>query len=260
MNFKTLLTASTVLALSSNVLAQSALYNDGGAYQGAMPVGILVSDTLRSALQTAQLGAECAGETTTACMPSISTIELASIAVTNGTQTWDQFGLPALPAGAQNAGNVVTLCGSPSVDDTTSSAAGATRVAMAEIGMGCSNGASPTSNYNTVMSNFTTLSDMATCTAAAVAFETNTVGFAPLSDTLTSGFSFVKFNGSAPELANLMNGDYSMFGDVHGAALAGMASAGPDTPRHKVNRTESSDICAPADQTNGADLSSQFNL
>ena len=257
MNLKTLLTASTVLALSSNVLAQSALYNSGvGAYQGAMPVGILVSDSLKDALQTAQLGAACSGEATTACMPSISTIELASLAVTNGTQTWDQFGLPEFAPGPAQAGNVVTLCGLPTVDDTTSSAAGATRVAMAEIGMGCSAGAFPAGNFNPAMSGFTNQSDMAACTATAAGFGTNTVGFASLSDQVPSGFSFVKFNGSAPELANLLNGDYSMFGDLHGDALVGMAAAGPDTPRHKVNRTESSDICAPADQTNGADLSS----
>ena len=257
MKFKNLLAASAVLALSSNVLAQSALYNNGaGAYQGAMPVGIIVNDTLKSALQTAQLGAECAGETTTACMPSISTIELASIAVTNGTQGWDSFGLPAFDPGAAQAGNIVTVCGSPLVDDTSSSAAGATRVAMAEIGMGCSGGSFPADNFNPVMSGFTTQSDMATCTGTASLYGTNTVGFASLSDTMPAGFSFVKFNGSAPELANLLNGDYSMFGDVHGAPLAGMAPAGPATPRHKVNRSDASDICAPADQTSGADLSS----
>jgi hypothetical protein len=257
MKFKNLLAATAVLALSSNVLAQSALYDTGvGGYQGAMPVGIIVSDTLKSALQSAQLGAECAGEASTDCMPSISTIELASIAVTNGTQTWDQFGLPAFAAGAVGASNVVTVCGSPVIDDTSSSAAGATRVAMAEIGMGCSNGSFPADNFNPAMSGFTTQSEMAACTTTAVGFETNTVGFASLSDTMPSGFSFVKFNGSAPELVNLLNGDYSMFGDVHGAALAGMAPSGADVPRHKVNRTESSDICAPADQTNGADLSS----
>lgn len=257
MKFKNLLAASAVLALSSNVLAQSALYNNGvGAYQGAMPVGIIVSDTLKSALQTAQLGAECAGEATTACMPSISTIELASLAVTNGTQTWDQFGLPAFDPGPAQAGNVVTLCGSPDSDDNGASAAGATRVAMAEIGMGCSNGSFPTSNYNTLMGNFTNQASMATCTVAAAGFGTNTVGFASLSDTMPSGFSFVKFNGSAPQLSNLLNGDYSMFGDVHGAALAGMAAEGADVPRHKVNRSDNSDICAPADQSTGADLSS----
>ena len=46
------------------------------------------------------------------------------------------------------------------------------------------------------------------------------IAFAARSEALPAGFSFVKFDGSAPELENLLAGDYHMFGDVHGDAIA----------------------------------------
>ena len=85
------LIAATVAVLSDSASADSVLYNDGNAYVGAVPVGIIVNDGLRDALQTAQLGGDCTGESTAACMPNLNSIEVASLISTNGTQTWDQL-------------------------------------------------------------------------------------------------------------------------------------------------------------------------
>ena len=257
MKLQSLLSVTAAFVLSSSAIAENALYDKGEAYVGAMPVSIIVSDVLRNALQKAQLGDGCEGVETTACMPSLSSIELMSLVNTGAfTDTYDQFGIDALPAGGNAAGNVVAVCGLPTVDDTTASLAGATRVAMAAIGVGCSS-ASPATNFSQVMGNFSNQSQVGACTAMSNAIEGNAIGFASLSDTLTSGYSNIKFNGSAPSLENLLAGDYTMFGDVHADnsfSSPHLAAAGGSTPQHKVNRGNSSSLCAAADVSNPVDI------
>ena len=251
------LIAATVAVLSASASADSVLYNDGNAYVGAVPVGIIVNDGLRDALQTAQLGASCAGEATSACMPNLNSIEVASIISTNGTQVWADFGLPAF-ADASGYSNLVLTCGSPLGDDPSAVAKGATQVAVNEVGMGCSAGSFPTSKYNQVISSFVDQSDVAACVAVAAGVAGNLVSFAARSETLPAGFSFVKFDGSAPELANLLTGDYHMFGDVHGDAIASPHFAAAGTagiPRHMLNLTAATDNCAPGVTTTGVDIS-----
>jgi len=249
------LIAATVAVLSASASADSVLYNDGNAYVGAVPVGIIVNDGLRDALQTSQLGGDCAGESTTACQPNLNSIEVASLVSTNGTQQWPDFGLPAF---AEVAGysNLVLTCGSPFGDDPSAAAKGATQVAVNEVGMGCSAGAFPTSKYNQVISAFTDQSDVAGCVAVAGSVSANVIAFAARSETLPAGFSFVKFDGSAPELANLLAGDYHMFGDVHGDAIASphFAAAGAGVPRHMLNLTATTDNCAPGVTTTGVNI------
>ncbi|MAV75346.1 MAG: hypothetical protein CL691_01820 [Cellvibrionales bacterium] len=255
------LIAASVAILSASASADSVLYNDGNAYVGAVPVGIIVNDSLRDALQEAQFPGEagaasdCAGETTAACMPNLNSIEVASIISTNGTQNWDDFGLPAFPA-ASIYSNLVLTCGSPLGDDPAATAKGATQVAVNEVGMGCSAGAFPTSKYNQVISAFVDQSNVNACVAVAASVSANLVSFAARSETLPAGFSFVKFDGSAPELANLLKGDYHMFGDVHGDAIASphFAAAGAGVPRHMLNLTATTDNCAPGVTTTGVDL------
>lgn len=247
MKLHSIVAATVAVALSASSIADSVLYNDGNTYQGAVPVGIIVNDSLRDALQKAQLGDDCEGESTTACMPSLSAIELASIITTNGSQSWDQYGLESFALGAANFGNTVLTCGSPDVDDASATAKGATQVAANEVGMGCSGGALPYSKYNTVISGYTSQSDVAACTSIVSAYGLNLVSFAARSEALPSGFSFTKYNGTAPELVNLLSGDYSMFGDVHGDSIASphFATAGANVPQHKLNLTGISANCGP---------------
>jgi hypothetical protein len=252
MKIKSLFAATAAVIMSSSALADSYLYPVAGeTYQGVVPVGIIVNDSLKSALQTAQLGAECAGEATTACMPSLSSVELASIISTNGGQNWDDFGLPAFAGGAAGYGNIVLTCGHPDTDDASAAVKGATKVATQEVGMGCSGGSFPTSKYNTVIGFATTQSDVTACTGIAAPYGLNLVSFAAASETLPSGFSMVKFNGTAPDIANVLSGDYSMFGDVHGDAISSpqFAAAGAGVPQHKLNLTSTSDSCAPGSAT-----------
>ena len=247
MKLRSIVTATVAVALSASSIADSVLYNDGNAYQGAVPVGIIVNDSLRNALQKAQLGDDCEGESTAACMPNLNAIEVASIITTNGSQTWDQYGLPAFDAGAAGFGNAVLTCGSPTADDASATAKGATQVAVNEVGMGCSGGALPYAKYNTVISGYVSQSDVAACTSIVGAYGLNLVSFAARSEALPAGFSFTKYNGTAPELANLLSGDYSMFGDVHGDAIASphFAAAGANVPQHKLNLTGTSADCGP---------------
>lgn len=218
MKLKNLAILSAAVVLSASASAQSYLYNNGGTYQGAVPVGIIVNDSLRDSLQTEQLGVDCAGESTAACMPSLSSIELASLITTNGSNLWSDYGLPAFPGGPAGFGNIVLTCGSPTIDDPNASAIGATKVAANEVGMGCS-ASLPYGKYNTITDAYSNQADMADCTNLVSAFAVNVLGFAARSETLPSGFSFTKFNGTAPELANLLTGEYLMFGDVHGDAI-----------------------------------------
>ena len=250
------LIAATVAVLSASASADSVLYNDGNAYVGAVPVGIIVNDGLRDALQTAQLGGDCSGESTAACMPNLNSIEVASLISTNGTQTWDQFGIPTFPAGGAGYGNIVLTCGNPLTDDPSAVAKGATQVAVNEVGMGCSAGAFPTTKYNSVTGAFSNQADVNECTGLASAFGVSMIAFAARSETLPAGFSFVKFDGSAPELENLLAGDYHMFGDVHGDAIASphFAAASAGVPRHMLNLTATTDNCAPGVTTTGVNI------
>lgn len=247
MKLHSIVVATVAVALSASSIADSVLYNDGNTYQGAVPVGIIVNDSLRNALQLAQFGVDCEGESTATCMPNLNAIELASIITTNGSQSWDQYGLPAFAAGGAGFGNTVLTCGSPDVDDASATAKGATQVAVNEVGMGCSGGALPYSKYNTVISGYVSQSDVAACTGIVSAYGLNLVSFAARTETLPAGFSFTKYNGTAPELANLLNGNYSMFGDVHGDAIASphFAAAGANVPQHKLNLTGTSADCGP---------------
>jgi hypothetical protein len=250
------LIAATVAVLSASASADSVLYNDGNAYVGAVPVGIIVNDSLRNALQTAQLGGDCSGEATTACMPNLNSIEVASLISTNGTQSWDAFGVPAFPAGVAGYGNVVLTCGSPLADDPSATAKGATQVAVNEVGMGCSGGSFPTSKYNAITAAFANQADVNACAGLVSAYGVNMVAFAARSETLPSGFSFVKFDGAAPELANLLAGDYHMFGDVHGDAISSphFAAAAAGVPSHMLNLTAATDNCAPGVTTTGVNI------
>jgi hypothetical protein len=248
MKLKTITAIATTALLSAAASADSYLYPVAGeAYVGTVPVGIIVNDSLKSALQTAQLGAECAGESTTACMPSLTSVEVASLITTDGTQGWDNFGLPAFPAGAAAQGNTVLVCGRPDADDPSTTAKGATLVATSEVGMGCSGGALPVSKYNSFIGAFVPQANTATCTSITAAYGLNIMSFAAATETLPAGYSFVKFNGSAPSIDNVIAGDYTMIGDVHGDPLSGAdyASAGA-APQHKLNLTSTSDVCAPA--------------
>jgi hypothetical protein len=259
MKLQSLLSVTAAFVLSSSAIAENALYNKGEPYVGAMPVAIIVSDALRNSLQLAQnLGASCVGSETTACKPSISSIEIMSLVNTGSpTDTYDQFGIGALPAGAAGAGNIVAICGLPSVDDTTASLAGATKVAMAAIGVGCST-ASPDTNFSTLMGNYSNQSQVGACTSMSNTIGGNAIAFAALSDTLTSGYSNVKFNGTAPSLTNLLSGDYTMFGDVHASGFSSphLAAAGDSTPQHKANRGSTSSLCAAADVIDPINLGS----
>lgn len=248
MKLKTITAIATTALLSAATSADSYLYPVAGeAYVGTVPVGIIVNDSLKSALQTAQLGAECAGESTTACMPSLTSVEVASLITTDGNQGWDDFGLPAFADGAAAQGNTVLVCGRPDQDDASATAKGATLVATSEVGMGCSGGALPVSKYNSFIGAFVSQSDTSICTSITDAYGLNIVSFAAATETLPSGYSFVKFNGSAPSIDNVIAGDYTMIGDVHGDALSGAdyAAAG-SAPQHKLNLTSTSDVCAPA--------------
>ena len=249
MKLQSLLSVTAAFVLSTNAFAENALYNKGEPYVGAMPVSIIVSDALRNSLQKSQLGDACEGSNTTACKPTLSSIELMGLVNTGSpSDTYDQFSIEALPAGSFSAGNIIAICGLPSVDDTSASLAGATKVAMAAIGVGCSD-SSPTSNFSTLMGNYANQSLVGACTAQPNAIGGNSIGFAALSDTLTSGYSNIKFNGTAPSLDNLMSGDYTMFGDVHasGFSSAHLAPASDSTPQHKSNRGSNSALCAAAD-------------
>jgi len=248
--------AATVAVVSASASADSVLYNDGNAYVGAVPVGIIVNDALRDQLQTAQLGGDCAGESTAACMPNLNSIEVASLITTNGTQTWDQFGIAGFDPGASTFGNTVLTCGSPLADDPSAAAKGATQVAVNEVGMGCSGGNLPYAKYNQLTSGFVSIADVNACTGLVGLYGVNLISFAARSETLPSGFSFVKFDGSAPELANLLTGDYHMFGDVHGDAIASphFAAGGANVPRHMINLTANSDDCAPGITTSGVNI------
>jgi hypothetical protein len=250
------LIVATAAILSVSASADSVLYNDGNTYVGAVPVGIIVNDGLRNALQTAQLGGDCSGETTTACMPNLNSIEVASLISTNGTQQWNQFGIPAFAAGGAGYGNIVLTCGNPLSDDQTATAKGATKVAVNEVGMGCSGGSFPTTKYNTVTGAFADQSDVNACAALVGLYDVNIVAFSARTEALPSGFSFVKFDGSAPELSNLLNGDYHMFGDVHGDTIASphFAAAGAGVPRHMLNLTATTDNCAPGVTTTGVNI------
>lgn len=93
MKLTSLLAATAAVIFAGNVAAQatsgsSLNETSGGTYLGALPVGIVATTKLRDALQGLQLDAACIGEDSKACMPSISTVELASLLQAGFGEEW----------------------------------------------------------------------------------------------------------------------------------------------------------------------------
>lgn len=249
-----------------------ALYNDGSTYQGAMPVAVVASTALVGALQTAQnltdsAGAACtAADTSIGCMPQISSLEMASILSADASMNWAALGVAGLTEADHLANQTalpssefwefgaagVYVCGDPRVDDADATFKGATKVAAAHVGMGCSNGAASPDRINSAYAD-NAFDDQTTVSGC---METNAyslnkngwagIGFVGLGDGAPANTGFLKMDGSAPTISEFMAGNYSMFGDVHAATApggSGFVAASATTPKHNVLGGSLSSLC-----------------
>ena len=220
MKLKTLLVATAAVVFAGNVAAQatsgSSLNETGGAYLGALPVGIVANPGLRDALQAAQLDAACVGNDSKTCMPSISTVELSSIIQGAFGQEWNNYGIGAFGAGAIAS---AAVCGTIASDE-------ATRVGARHIGVGCTD-ANPDGGFNGVAA-LLGLPQASTvgCLTGAEGAGAGAIGFAT-ADSVDASYRFVKLDGESPDLANFIAGNYAMFADVHGGSLTGATTAQP---------------------------------
>lgn len=222
MKLKTIIAATAAIALAGQVAAQatsgsSLNESGGGAYLGALPVGIVASPSLRDALQALQgLGASCVGDDSKACMPSISTVELASLVQGGFGQEWGTYGLSAFGTGAVAS---AAVCGTIAGDE-------AARAGARHVGVGCST-ANPEAAYNGVASLLgLPQANTATCMQYAEGAGAGAIGFAT-ADSTNANYRFVKLDGESPDLVNFIAGNYAMFADVHGGSLTGVNTAQP---------------------------------
>jgi hypothetical protein len=219
MKFKTIVAATAAIVFAGNVAAQATANSSlnesgGGDYLGALPVGIVANPLLRDALQGLQLDASCVGEDTKACMPSISTIELASLMQNAFGDEWGNYQVDAFGTG-QLASAVV--CGALTDE--------ATRVAARHVGIGCT-ASNPEGGFTSVASTFQFAADAASCLNTVTTFTAGGIGFAT-ADSQSAAYKFIKLDGESPDLANFIAGNYAMFADVHGGSLTGNNTAQP---------------------------------
>jgi len=222
MKLTSLLAATAAVIFAGNVAAQatsgsSLNETSGGTYLGALPVGIVATTQLRDALQGLQLDAACIGEDSKACMPSISTVELASLLQAGFGEEWGaNYGVEAFTTGAVAS---TVVCGTIASDE-------AARVAARHVGIGCSS-SNPESAYNSIGALLSLpVTDTASCMSVSDANSVGAIGFAT-ADTQNAAYSFVKLDGQSPDLANFQAGNYAMFADVHGGSLTGAITAQP---------------------------------
>lgn len=207
----------------------------GGSYAGAMPVGIVANPLLRDALQAAQLDAACVGNDSYDCMPSISSIELATLVATGFGDEWGvNYGLTAFGTGAVATPIVCEV--SPSGLQSH-----AARVAARHLRYGCFP-SNPDGLLSSVASLFGLSTDLESCMSEVEnTFSAGAIGFAP-ADAQSPHYRFIKLDREAPDLATFIAGNYPMFGDIHGTqlpntttqpwGLAGSVPKGPGTPMH----------------------------
>jgi len=221
MNLKTIVAATAAVVFAGNVAAQatsgsSLNETSGGSYLGALPIGIVVNPSLRDALQLLQLDSSCEGVDTKACMPSISTVELASILQGGFGQEWSTYGVSIYEPGAVAS---AAVCGTIAGDE-------ATRVGARHVGIGCTT-ANPDAQFNGVagllgLPQGNTIS----CLAGAQGAGAGAIGFAT-ADSADASYRFIKLDGQSPDLANFIAGNYAMFADVHGGSLTDATTAQP---------------------------------
>lgn len=259
MKLKTIVAATAAVVFAGNVAAQatsgSSLNSSGGGnYIGALPVGVVVNPSLRDALQGLQLDSACIGEDTKACMPSISTIELASIIQGGFGEKWGNYGVVDFGDGDFST---AVVCGTIAGNE-------AVRVAARHVGVGCST-ANPEAAFNAVGAAFQLdqlpTADCMTGIENAVA---GAVGFVTADTAPNSAYKFVKLDGQSPDLANFASGNYAMFADLHGGSLTGAETTHPfgttgaiaaasNPPMHASSGNyNNSNECAPGRLRNGA--------
>lgn len=221
MKLRLLVAATAAVVFTANVAAQATSGSSlnetgGGAYLGALPVGIVANPLLRDALQAAQLDAACVGNDSKTCMPSMSTVELASLMQGSFGQEWGtNYGITAFGTGTLAS---TVVCGTIAGDEPT-------RVAARHIGMGCNN-ANPEALFSGIAAAFGITGDAAACLATTEGFAAGGVGFAT-ADSSDPAYRFIKLDGESPDLANFIAGNYALFADVHGGSLTGVATAQP---------------------------------
>ena len=221
MKLKTIVAATAAVVFAGNVAAQATSGSSlnevsGGSYIGALPVGIVANPGLRDALQALQLDASCVGDDTKSCMPSISTVELASILQGGFGQEWNTYGVSVFGTGAIAS---AAVCGTIGSDE-------ATRVAARHVGIGCTT-ANPDAAFNGVAGQLgLPQANTISCLAGAEGFGAGGIGFAT-ADSADANYRFIKLDGQSPDLANFIAGNYAMFADVHGGSLTDVTTAQP---------------------------------
>ena len=221
MKLKTIVAATAAVVFAGNVAAQATSGSSlneasGGSYLGALPVGIVANPGLRDALQALQLDASCVGLDTKACMPSISTVELASIMQGGFGQNWTTYGLDVFGTTAVGS---AAICGTIADDE-------ATRVGARHVGIGCTT-ANPDAQFNGVAGLLgLPQGNTVGCLTGAEGAGAGAIGFAT-ADSANASYRFVKLDGQSPDLANFIAGNYAMFADVHGGSLTGSTTAQP---------------------------------
>jgi len=260
---KVLMAATATMIFAGNVAAQatsgSASLNEtnGGAYLGALPVGIVANPLLADALQALQLDASCVGLDTKACMPSISSVELSTLMQNAFGEEWGNYGVDAFgPIGTGVFASAI-VCGSLADEPT--------RVAARHVGIGC-NAANPNGGFTNVASQIGFPTTAESCLQTATSYTAGGIGFATV-DSQSAEYRFIKLDGQAPDLANFVAGNYAMFADVHGGALTGATTsqpfgdtgavaAGDNPPMHaSAGNFNVSNECATGRQRNsGGDL------
>lgn len=208
----------------------------GGSLAGAMPVGIVANPLLRDALQAAQLDAACVGNDSYDCMPSLSSVELATLVQSGFGDEWGlNYGLTAFGSGV---GATPVVCEM----DSSGPQSDAARVAARHLRFGC-----VASNPDGLLSNLASLfqldGDLESCMSTVEnVYAAGAIGFAP-ADAQSAHYRFIKFDNEAPDLASFTAGNYAMFGDIHGTqlpnttlqpwGLTGSLSLASGTPSHQ---------------------------
>lgn len=205
------------LALTCNIFAGDSYIGGslnetgGGTYLGGIAIGVVVTPSLRDALQEAQkddLGVDCIGIATEKCMPTISQITLGGILKSGFGQEWGDYGVTAFGTGSIAS---ILVCGTMAGDE-------ATRVAARYVGIGCDSH-TPAGLFSTLAAALgVPQSNTLECMSAIEAAGGGAIGFVP-SDESDPSYAYIKLDEQSPDWKVFRAGLYPLFGDIHGGSL-----------------------------------------
>lgn len=207
--------------ISGGALAGLGTNEADGAGLGSVPVAVIVPGDVHNALQAMQdFPAACIGNRNKLCSPTMSSAEVraivngalassSSISSPNGTLLAN-FGDLTNFTGVAATGAPLLRVYSPNVVDGITQFAGGGSIDGKSCGAGSVIAAASVA----------TADDATTLSTVGAGFKKARIGFihATELDDSNQDVGFVKVDGAAPDLVNLLSGNYNIVSNVHGAA------------------------------------------